>query len=56
LVSRYLPHVAEKISMRLLARERITTLRPAVDLYVRQSCTVVHVRSCAQHLAFMTAM
>jgi hypothetical protein len=44
-VSRYLPHVAAGVSVRLLARERLSTLLPAVDQYTRQSGAVVNVRS-----------
>lgn len=44
-VSRYLPHVAAGVAIRLLAREKVSTLLPAVDLYARQSDTAVHVRS-----------
>lgn len=44
-VSRYLPHVAPGVSIRLLARERLITLLPAVDLYARQSGVAVNVRS-----------
>ena len=44
-VSRYLPHVASGVSIRLLARDRIDTLRPAVDAFVQQSGATVHIRS-----------
>jgi hypothetical protein len=44
-VSRYLPHVTKGVPIRLLARERLTTLLPAVELYARQSGTTVLVRS-----------
>jgi hypothetical protein len=44
-VSRYLPHVAAGVSIRLLARERLPTLLPAVDLYARQSGAAASVRS-----------
>lgn len=44
-VSRYLPHVAVGVSVRLLARERLQTLIPAVDLFVKQSGLTVNVRS-----------
>jgi len=46
-VARYLPHVATGVSIRLLARERIPTLLPAVDLYAQQSGAVVKARSAA---------
>lgn len=44
-VSRYLPHVKVGVAIRLLARERLATLLPAVDLYVRQFGSTVNVRS-----------
>jgi hypothetical protein len=44
-VSRYLPHIGVGLSIRLLARERIPTLLPAVDLYVKQSGAIVKVHS-----------
>lgn len=44
-ISRYLPHVKPGVSIRLLARERLGTLLPAVDLYARQSGAAVNVRS-----------
>ena len=44
-VSRYLPHVTTGVAIRLLAREKMPTLLPAVDLYVRQSGGTVNVRS-----------
>lgn len=46
-VSRYLPHVRSGVSIRLLARERIGTLLPAVDLFVKQSSASVLVRSAS---------
>ena len=46
-VSRYLPHITGGISIRLLARERISTLLPAVSLYVQQSGATVNVRTTA---------
>lgn len=46
-VSRYLPHVSSGAGVRLLARERIGTLLPAVDTYAQQSGTGVLVRSAA---------
>jgi hypothetical protein len=47
-VSRYLSHVSKGVTIRLLARERLTTLLPAVDLFAKQSGCTVEVRS-AQH-------
>lgn len=44
-VVRYLPHVDSGVAIRLLTRERLATLLPAVDLYARQSSAVVLVRS-----------
>ncbi len=44
-VARYLPHVTKGVPIRLLARERLATLLPAVELYARQSGTPVLVRS-----------
>jgi hypothetical protein len=44
-VSRYLAHVAERVTMRLLTRERLVTLLPAVDAFVQQSKAQVRVRS-----------
>ena len=46
-VSRYLPHVAPGVSIRLLARDRITTLRPAVETFVQQFRSAVQIRSAA---------
>jgi hypothetical protein len=46
-VSRYLPQVAAGVSVRLLGRERMTTLLPAVQLFVQQSGLGVQVRSSA---------
>ena len=44
-VSRYLPHVRGGVPIRLLARERIATLLPAVDMFVKQSGATVLVRT-----------
>ena len=44
-VSRYLGHVSKGVTIRLLARERLTTLLPAVDLFAKQSGCTIHVRS-----------
>jgi len=46
-VSRYLGHIPAGVSIRLLARERIQTLIPAVELYAKQSNTKIEVRSAA---------
>jgi hypothetical protein len=47
-VSRYLGHVSKGVTVRLLAREKLTTLLPAVDLFAKQSGCAIQVRS-AQH-------
>jgi hypothetical protein len=44
-VSRYLPHAASSVTVRLLAREKLLTLLPAVDAFVQQAKTKVQVRS-----------
>jgi len=44
-VSRYLPHVAQGVPIRLLTRERLAKLLPAVDAFARQSGIRVEVRS-----------
>lgn len=44
-VSRYLPFVASGTQVRMLARERLSTLKPAVDAYKAQSAASVEVRT-----------
>jgi hypothetical protein len=44
-VSRYLEHVSGGVTIRLLAREKLGTLLPAVDLFVKQSKLIIQVRS-----------
>lgn len=44
-VARYLPHVAGGVRVRLLARERLAPLLPAVDAFARQFGTPIEVRS-----------
>lgn len=44
-VSRYLPHVSAGVSVRLLARDRITMLLPAVALLRQQTSLAIEVRS-----------
>jgi hypothetical protein len=44
-VPRYLPHVAKGVSIRLMARDRMSTLLPAVELFQQQSGMKVEVRS-----------
>lgn len=46
-VTRYLPHVKAGTSIRLLGRERIATLLPAVDMFSKQAGVAVTVRSAA---------
>jgi hypothetical protein len=46
-VARYLPHVASGVAVRLLTRERISTLMPAVALMRQQSGLSIEVRSAA---------
>src|SRR5439155_23845885 len=43
--SRYLSHVCKGVNVRLLARERLMTLLPAVDLFTKQSRCTIQVRS-----------
>lgn len=43
--ARYLPHVRQGVRVRLLAREKLATLMPAVQLYRQQSQLSVEVRS-----------
>lgn len=44
-VARYLPHVRSGTLVRLLARERLSTLLPAVDAFARQSGLTISVKS-----------
>ena len=44
-VSRYLPHVAAGVTVRLLARERLSLLLPAAELFQKQRGLVIEVRS-----------
>lgn len=44
-VSRYLSHVSPGVTVRLLTRERLATLLPAVDLFASQSKLAIQVRS-----------
>ena len=44
-VSRYLGHVSNGVTTRLLAREKLGTLLPAVDLFAKQSQSTIEVRS-----------
>jgi hypothetical protein len=44
-ISRYLPHMTTGTTARLLAREKLLTLIPAVDAFVKQSNAKVEVRS-----------
>jgi hypothetical protein len=47
-VSRYLGHIAGGVTTRLLARERMQTLLPAVDMFIQQSRAKVEVRSTSK--------
>jgi hypothetical protein len=44
-VSRYLCHVSTAVTVRLLAREKLTTLLPAVDLFSKQTGLKIQVHS-----------
>lgn len=44
-VARYLPHVPDGTRIRLLARERVSTLKPAIASFVAQAGRSVEVRS-----------
>src|ERR1700692_3905583 len=44
-VSRYLSHVSGGVRTRLLAREKLATLLPAVALFTKQSKAAIDVRS-----------
>ncbi len=44
-VSRYLPHIADGVTVRLLARERVATLIPAVEVFAKQNKKRIEVRS-----------
>jgi hypothetical protein len=44
-VSRYLPHISAGVTTRLLAREKLATLLPAVDVFARQAKMKIEVRS-----------
>lgn len=44
-VSRYLPHVPSGTAVRILAREKISTLKPAVSAFVTQSGCSVTIRT-----------
>lgn len=44
-VSRYLSHVSKGVTVRLLAREKLATLLPAVGLFAKQSGCTIEVRS-----------
>jgi hypothetical protein len=46
-VSRYLPHVKSGVAVRLLARERLATLIPAVSAFTQQYPNIVEVRSAS---------
>lgn len=46
-VSRYLPHIRQGVTVRLLGKEKITTLVPAVQAFIQQTGTPVQVRAAA---------
>ena len=46
-VSRYLPHASQGVSVRLLGRERMSQLVPAVSQFRQQTGTVIQIRSAA---------
>jgi len=46
-ISRYLPHVRGGVQIRLLSRERIATLLPAVEQFAKQTGGSIAVRSSA---------
>lgn len=46
-ISRYLPHVSADTKIRILAREKLTTLRPSVAAFVAQNHREVEVRTIA---------
>jgi hypothetical protein len=47
-VSRYLPHAAAEVTIRLLTREKLSALLPAVDAFCRQTGNAIQVRSAAK--------
>jgi hypothetical protein len=46
-VSRYLPFVARGVAIKLLAREKLTSLVASVQMFVQQAGATVHVRSAS---------
>ena len=44
-VSRYLPHVRPGVAVRLLGKEKISTLVPAVQIFVQQNSVNIQVRA-----------
>jgi hypothetical protein len=44
-VRRYLCHVSKGVTIRLLAKEKLATLLPAVDLFAKQSQLTIQIRS-----------
>lgn len=46
-VSRYLPHVTDDTRIRILAREKLTTLRPAIAAFVAQTAREIEVRTAS---------
>ena len=46
-VSRYLPHVTAGTRIRILAREKLSSLRPAIDAFIAQTAYDVEVRTAS---------
>ncbi len=46
-VSKYLGNAAQGVKIRLLTREKLKTLLPAVDAYMQQHQSTIEVRSCS---------
>jgi hypothetical protein len=46
-VSRYLPHASQGVAIRLLTREKLSTLLPAVKAFAQQSGKQIEVRAAA---------
>lgn len=47
-VSRYLPHIPSGVNTRLLTRERVSKLLPAVSVFASQEEAIIEVRTSAQ--------
>lgn len=55
-VSRYLPHASAGVIIRLLAREKLATLLPAIDAFARQNGTSIQVRSAPNFTTGMSLL